>query len=344
MFLSFRSSTRTLASVAAAILLGSSLAACGGGSTSSVVPSQALPQSNAPVTDASATRTLSVDKAGASSIMSIVKNAKAYASPVQGKSIKRLALRTTATSSIMDLSYYGGPTVSSLKQYDILVNCAASCWGSPGTFQSNFGNSTMVHILDQYTNSTVNNRYTFAGYLSTTYNTSGTLSDQDVYNIVHAAAVQYGTGGGYGIEYHVFFAQGVNQCSQSAGGCYSPSNPSQWTYCAYHGYTTFSDVGHVLYSVEPYQNVNGCQVNGGTVPNGYLVDSTSSTLSHELSETITDPDVPDNVAWYNNYYGEIGDECAPANGYATGNVTLNGHVYDIQKEYSNYSHACKFSK
>ena len=50
------------------------------------------------------------------------------------------------------------------------------------------------------------------------------------------------------------------------------------------------------------------------------------------------------IAWYNNTHGEIGDECAPAAGVATGTVSLNGHIYGIQKEYSNYSHACKYSK
>lgn len=334
----FISMSRSLGVATAAVLLGSMLAACGGG-TNSVVPTQG-------VVAAPDNGTLQVNQAGASSIMSMVTDAKAYASPVQGKTIRSLNLRHGDVATMAyakDLTNYGGPTVRSMKQYDILVNNSSSTWGNPGTFQTNFGASTMIHIMDQYTGSTANGRYTFAGYISTTYNTSGTLQDQDVYNIVHAAAQKYGTGGGYGVEYHVFFAKGVNQCSSSAGGCYSPSNPNNWTYCAYHGYTTFSDVGHVLYSVEPYQAVNGCEVTG-TAPNGEVVDSTASTLSHETSETITDPDVPDNVAWYNNNYGEIGDECAPAAGVSTGNVSLNGHTYNIQKEYSNYSHACKFSK
>ena len=41
----------------------------------------------------------------------------------------------------------------------------------------------------------------------------------------------------------------------------------------------FTDIGHVLYSVEAYQNVPGSNVRAGT-PNGELVDSTNNDLSH----------------------------------------------------------------
>ena len=45
----------------------------------------------------------------------------------------------------------------------------------------------------------------------------------------------------------------------------------------------------MIYSVEPYQNVRGCHV-GAPSPNGLVIDSTMSVLSHEFSESITDPD------------------------------------------------------
>ena len=127
--------------------------------------------------------------------------------------------------------------------------------------------------------------------------------------------------------YHVFLQADVSQCSQNASGCYAQQ------YCAYRGNTDFSDIGHVIYSVEPYQGISGCQ-------SSTVVNSTASTLSHEMFEAITDPDVPQNVAWYNNTLGEIGDICASSRG----SVGLNGTTYYIQTEYSNYSHACKFSQ
>ena len=54
---------------------------------------------------------------------------------------------------------------------------------------------------------------------------------------------------------------------------------------------TYSDIGHVLLTVEPFQNVDGCSV-ATPSPNGALVDSTANVLSHETFETLTDPDPP----------------------------------------------------
>lgn len=107
----------------------------------------------------------------------------------------------------------------------------------------------------------------------------------------------------------------------------------------------FSDIGHVLFSVEPYQNVPGCQA-APPDPNGILQDSTDSVLAHELIETITDPDID---AWISDSSlitsgAEIGDLCEP-----TGNsnaqfldsiVWLDGIKYEIQLMYSNHYHAC----
>jgi hypothetical protein len=93
--------------------------------------------------------------------------------------------------------------------------------------------------------------------------------------------------------------------------CYSPDIPASFVFCAYHNSVDFKDIGHVLCSVEPYQNVPGCGVRPGT-PNGHLIDSTNNSLSHETTETITDPD---GTAWINSTLvvlsgAEIGDECS----------------------------------
>ena len=121
----------------------------------------------------------------------------------------------------------------------------------------------------------------------------------------------------------------------------------------YHGSVTFSDIGHVLLSVEPFQNVDGCSV-ATPSPNGVLVDSTANVLSHETFETITDPDPPatftdllaGNSGWLalnslTEFGSEIGDVCE--NPFFQYNpVTLNGKSYEIQPEYSNKFHACAF--
>jgi hypothetical protein len=260
-----------------------------------------------------------------------VTHAAAYKLPMQGERITRMSVgRTVRTGGIYDLAYYGGPYLTSAGSYNLYVNCAGTCWGStsPGTTLGRLAGSTFVHVLDQYVGQTGNNRYPYAAGYQVNYNTSGTLQDQDIYNIVYAVASSVGTG--YGKIYHVFLQSGVQQCSASAGGCYAQNGG----YCAYHGAVDFSDIGHTLYTVEPYQAISGC-----SSPNGKVVDSTLSTLSHEYSETITDPDVQTNVAWYNNYGGEIGDICRSS----YGNVSLSGYTYDIQREYTNKVSACTFT-
>lgn len=303
------------------------LSACSGGAPPAPVTSQSPNTTQSERT----LGTVNVDNAGASSIMTKVLSAVAYYTPIRGERAPQMRMANPGThimTAAQQLSYYGGPYLQSESAYDIYVNCgSASCWGAPGTFLTNLAGSTFIHLLDQYTGTSTNNRYTFAGGLLENYNTSYTLQDQDIYNMVHAAAAAYG-GGGYGHIYHVFLENGVRQCSSAAGGCYLQQ------YCAYHGAVNFSDIGHTLYSVEPYQNVSGCNS-----PSGKLTDSTNSTLSHEYYETITDPDVQTNVAWYNSSYGEIGDICRNAYGY----VNVGGTNFYIQSEWSNRYQACSFS-
>jgi hypothetical protein len=322
------------AAAAAFAILASGLAGCSGGGGTVAVPTQ--PQASAPTApavqgDERMVETINVSNAGASAVAAKVTSAAAYGSPLQGQGPKTLSLpRRTSTGGIYDLAYYGGPDLTSAASYNLYVNCAGTCWGSPSpaTFLGNLAGSSFIHVIDQYIGQTSNNRYPYGAGYQVNYNTSGTLQDQDIYNIVYAVAKTVGTG--YGKVYHVFLQKGVQQCSASAGGCYAQNGG----YCAYHGNVTFSDIGHTLYSVEPYQAISGC-----SSPNGKVVDSTASTLSHEFFEAITDPDVPNNVAWYNNYGGEIGDICRSS----YGNVTLNGTSYNIQREYSNRVSACTYT-
>jgi hypothetical protein len=322
------------AAMASLALLAGGLAGCsGGGGTTSMTPPTTVAQPPAAIGTASDDRilgTLNLDRAQATAVAGLVTSAKAHKLPLVNERGDTSSKRTI--QAFYDLNNHGGPVVTSFVQYNIYVNCAGTCWGSqqPSTFLTNYGASSMIHLVDQYIGSTSNSRYTYGGGYQVNYNTSGTLHDQDMYNIVYAVAKTTGTG--YGKMYHVFFQQGVSQCSTDAGGCYAVSGG----YCAYHSNVNFSDIGHTLYSFEGYQNISGCQVTG-TSPNGVLVDSTASTLSHEETETITDPDLN---AWWNSNTGyEIGDICGGNDGL----VTLNGHQYNIQREYSNKYHGCTFS-
>ena len=175
------------------------------------------------------------------------------------------------------------------------------------------------------------------------------LLDIDVLSYVHAVASATG-GSGYGHIFHVFLPPGQDECFDSTFTvCYSPDNSNTFFFCAYHGSVDFTDIGHVLYSVEPYQNVPGCQVRPGT-PNGQLVDSTNDVLSHELFETITDPD---GDAWWNSTGlglegQEIGDECiflvfTSTNVYSDPFIfKIGDDVYATQPEYSTRCTVARF--
>jgi hypothetical protein len=254
-----------------------------------------------------------------------------------------------------DLFNNGGPTLPSVAQHGVFVNppssCGSdvtSCWGNPLGFLSDYSKSEFVHVTDQYVNAHGRNRYPVGDNFEVTFTPPPSpLTDNDMAAIAHAAAVYSGEKG-YGHVFHIFLPPGQDICFDSSfTTCYSPDFFPTFFFCAYHSSVVFSDIGEVIYTVEPFQDVGGCSVRPGT-PNGQLTDSTNNVLSHELTETITDPD---GDAWWNlldnGLYGqEIGDECSfitftPTNVYFDpSNVVLNGRPYSIQPEYSNKGHTC----
>jgi hypothetical protein len=91
-------------------------------------------------------------------------------------------------------------------------------------------------------------------------------------------------------------------------------------FCGYH-----NAIGEtVFYAVMPYPGCAGCA--GGLE----LFDALTSTSSHELCESITDP-VPGS-GWYDDANGEVGDICA----WQTKRVG----AYAVQLEWSNERRAC----
>jgi hypothetical protein len=250
-----------------------------------------------------------------------------------------------------DVTYLGGPVVTSAESHAIYLipngNCLsiANCWGNPEGFLTDLANSDFVHLLDQYTG--LSGSYTVGPNAIIAYRqTPAIFTDADLQVFVHAVASKEGSG--YGHIYHVFLPPGQDECfSHPSKTCYSPDNPKTFIFCAYHTSVQFKDIGHVLYSVEPFQDVPGCSVPLGT-PNGQLVDSTNNSLSHELFETISDPD---GNAWINFSLivlngAEIGDECSFFTVIASGAFfdpsvfTIGSHLYAVQPEYSNSAHAC----
>jgi hypothetical protein len=260
-----------------------------------------------------------------------------------------------------DLAYNGGAVVRVAESHPIFLlpngRCPiATCWGNPEGFLRDLRISEFIHITDQYVGTTANNRYPVAAHTLISYKPTpktAPLTDADMLSVVHSVASSLGGLAGYSHIYHVFLPPGQDECFTAKDGiCYSPDVPATFVFCGYHSSANFKDIGHVLYSVEPYQNVAGCSVRPGT-PNGQLVDSTDNTLSHEQFEMITDPD---GTAWFNFSAvvlagAEIGDQCSffvviptspkTAEAFFDPSVaTIGNHRYAVQPEYANNEHAC----
>ena len=135
----------------------------------------------------------------------------------------------------------------------------------------------------------------------------------EVARLISADRLPSGVGAGAPI-YFVITPQDVNVCF-AAGAC------SSNVFCAYHDF--FTDNGSpVLYSPVPFTvwangSTKGCQDDGTAVYQTPDLGSQASfhgdhayqiadNLSHELSETITDPLLN---AWFNNNGSEVGDLC-----------------------------------
>lgn len=282
------------------------------------------------------------------------------ASTPAGKKLSKSQLTNRNLSSVptlpqpgfypADLVNHGGPVLTSAEQNPIYFDCPAgptSCWGNPTSFLTRLNNSAFIHLTDQYVGTTANYRYPVGPSvkINQTLQTN-VLYLNDILTILHAAATKLSiASGGYGNILHIFLPQGIDTCFDLTTICYSPDNPPSFRFCAYHGSVVFNDIGHILFSVEPYQNVPGCQV-ASPSPNGLLVDSTASTLSHELIETITDPDLD---AWWSDKSlieqgEEIADICEPigngAGQFLDPTFIVGGKNYKIQLEYSNKFHGC----
>ncbi|MBV8148730.1 MAG: hypothetical protein JO092_06545 [Candidatus Eremiobacteraeota bacterium] len=259
-----------------------------------------------------------------------------------------MPLRTSARPAVAsarkiiypdDLTNLGGPIMSSEAAHNIYVNCPArnqSCWGAPEAFQTKLTGSSFAALLRQYTKSGPNS-LTFADSTAVTYKVyPGTaLYENDLFAIIHQVASSTRKTG-YANLYHVFLTKGTSTCIDFTTSCYSPGNASTSGFCAYHGSVKYSDIGTVIYTVEPYQNIRGCLTKKSSGAS-QLTNSTISTLAHETFESVTDPGP--RLAWINFVGGEIGDECE----FFVVSVTLAGTVYNTQPMYSNKYHGCTAS-
>jgi PKD repeat protein len=156
---------------------------------------------------------------------------------------------------------------------------------------------------------------------------------------------------GLGREYVAYFPPGIDSCFDG-GGIGDSANCSGTGYCGYHSYLSASGTEYIN---EPD---NGDAAYGASCGFGWVSNdaatTTLNTTSHEISESITDPELN---GWYDPGSGEEnGDICAwsfvqgdaadsqrldvsPGNT----NNAINGDSYIVQAEWDNARNTCSLS-
>ncbi|MBV9158406.1 MAG: hypothetical protein JO097_19240 [Acidobacteriaceae bacterium] len=357
----FSALSRRALFAAAAVTVGALIAGCSGGSNSSmptVTQSNSAPIVGAP--PAGGERELARVTVNPNLHVTPVNNV-AHALPVHGHAVFPIVwhgkpVNESCPGDSRCLIYHGGPVLFNTGSINVFINpdnnevggfpntcssgsCPPAQWGFPGGFIGRYsGDAEMGHILDQYVQPpgccTRNDRYPYLGYITMIDNTikadgtkANAASDATATAELKTAETAVGLVGSR-YEYHLFYRQNQAFCSNQVGGCYLV-NP--FAFCAFHGDQTIG-VNDTIYSIEPWQKIGGCEA-----PSQKLQDDTSSTLSHELTESLTDPHLD---AWFSAGGEEIGDLCR--NSYSTISMTPGPITYNIQQEWINSKGACAY--
>jgi hypothetical protein len=240
--------------------------------------------------------------------------------------------------------------------YDTNTNSAAGDAAYESTIASFFNNlsgSSYFSILSQYpgdcglSNPSQN---CFGGISARTivdtkpYGHTGDLSDpltdqniQDELNrLIADPANQLAGFDQMSTEFFVYTAAHIQICTTS--GCsFHLNNFDIGGWCAYHEYN-----GSFVYAVMPQDDSLGigCHMEVDKSPHGRIPDREIVATSHELFESVSDPQLN---AWVNPDGPEIGDNCnqiTSHKGNDGSNVILNSNPFVVQDIWSNDDDAC----
>jgi hypothetical protein len=246
------------------------------------------------------------------------------------------------------LSYYGGPVLASLKSVDVLYGSgsyAPYISTAIAPFTSQLLGSGVLDWLSEYntpavggTNQTIG-RGTFAGTYPITpapAHTGAVIADASVQaELVAQITANALPAPDANTSYAVFFPHGEQICM--GGTCSGVSGG----FCAYHGTFVLNGVTATYQVMPDFQPGSGLETGCGSAPSP--VDNVTSVLSHELVETITDPNVGiatvigPPLGWYDNTNGEIGDICNAQQGTFNGTDAV---AHAVQKQFSNAQADC----
>lgn len=268
------------------------------------------------------------------------------------------------------LLYHGGPTMQTATIYAILWAPPTLQNGGPTSFPSHYAIVNLLALVDypfhgidnnntQYfqtvgtTTTYILNAGSFGGFAvdtspypasgcTDTFTPGNCITDAQIQAEIQKVMASKGWTGGLNNMFLLYTSKGEGSCSGSG-----PSDCAYTAYCAYHG--SFGTSPPIIYSNMPFDELSVCQNLGVPSPNGDPVaDAEVSTATHEVTESITDPLVNVNSAWFTALGNEIGDLCAYNYGTNTwtsmvandANEMWNGRFYEVQREFDNHASGC----
>ena len=249
---------------------------------------------------------------------------------------RALKQAASATPTGNGINYHGGPVMSNT--VTIYYIWYGNWNGNTGvslleSFAKNLGGSPYYNINTTYSDSTgnaVKNNLIFGGSITDNYTLGKALTDGQIWQTVSAAISSGKFPADANAMYFVLTSADVNATS---GFC------SQ--YCGWHTYNTLNGVP-IKYSFvgDGGRCASGCTAQATRSPNENVgADGMASVIAHELSETVSDPQLN---AWWDNSGQENGDKCAwtfgttiAAPNGSRANLTLAGTNYLIQQMWVN---------
>lgn len=257
----------------------------------------------------------------------------------------------SAAAATDNVNYNGGPVSHSMSGVIVDWGSAVNPMytnqtsGDPGLIKylsaQSGSPSDIGGVLAQYmdsSNQNAANQDSYGGqYQIAPSNTQTTLMDSQIQtelvNQIQSGHLPHPAGNGLGTTYLVLFPNADSVCISSTECSANAPNTAAQSFCAYHNGTSLPDGTHVLYAVLP-DNTTGhmSQWCGGA---GSAFSNQTSYLTHEWSETISDP--LGTAWWVNNSASadngnEIGDSCNQL-------MTAEGG-WTVQQEWSNLDHNC----
>jgi hypothetical protein len=264
------------------------------------------------------------------------------------------------------LLYHGGPIMGVATLYIIFWDPPTLQNGNPTSIPSHYAQVNVDLMFDydfhgidnnntQYfqtvgsTTTYILNVGSFGGFFVDTspYPASGCtdthtpgacITDAQIQTEIQKVVAANGLTGGLNNMYLLYTSPGEGSCFGSG-----PGSCAYTAFCAYHG--SIGTSPPIIYANIPFGDSFGCGT-GRPSPNGDpAADIAANVATHEISESITDPLVNVNSAWFTAGGNEIGDLCNFNFGTNTwtsmvtndANQMWNGRFYEVQQEWDNHA-------